>query len=265
MSGLATPPIDEESRQRPREDQGAGSSTEHPTILESEKHSRKSGTKRTKHPSASTGQKQATLETFSKTRTQPVVVKTATVISSHGQNVIDVNAVELEQDLNYERRKRQRTVSPDAGVGQGDTASSIPPSVNIGDRTADFLTKADAGNHTGTTTTLPWDAQLRVEADKTAGIDYDAVLTKDEAGARTAPTKHSQAGKHDPAAELLKEVEALEQARRSSTPKSIFVGTKWTSEQTKQLTKEMPNPSSTLKLLSWCATIMHERVLTIFS
>jgi hypothetical protein len=152
--------------------------------------------------------------------------------------------VELVEDLNYERRKRQRTVSPEVQIGQDGAAENHTQDVQAGDQ-------AENNN------TLPWDPQLRIEAEKCAEAESDTVVTKENEGESEPilPTKHFATEKHDPAAQLLKEVEALEQARRSSTPKSVFAGTRWASEKPEQPTNETSTPSSRLKLPSLCPTI----------
>jgi hypothetical protein len=212
----------------------AGTPTAQALVPEDEKTPRGNEQKRTKRRSSSTGPKQATLDIFStKPDTHNDIAESKPTDGLNSHNIVNLTADTLEGDLNYGRRKRQRTGSPRADAADEDMAGhckSIP----------------EVRDDSGLGTMSSWDAQLRVKAEKLVEAESDAGDIREESGKMTPamPNKSMLVARQDPAAQLLEEVEALDQARRSSTPRSIFEGTEWTSKMPKPPSDGASKPSS---------------------
>lgn len=236
MLEFATLPVDDECRRRPHQVEDAGTTAEHAMLADDEKPARKNGGKCVKRRSGSAGPKQATLEVFAtKPETKPFTEDTMPTDSTNGHDAATVHADELEDDLSYRRRKRQRTASAEVEPGLEGTAKHPAP-------------MAGARDDTGTSATLSWDEQLRMEAEGCAEAESDAVSSweKEEKFVPAMSTEQPVARTHDPVAQLLED--ALEQSERDCTPKSVFAGTKWTSGQPEQSNGEPSKPSSKWEL-----------------
>jgi DNA polymerase III delta prime subunit len=234
VSEISTPTVDDEPRQNPLEAEVEGISTEHIIILEDEKLPRGDGQKRKKRRSGSIGPRQATLDTFSaKPGTQSDVAESKPTDSLNGHGAVNATADALEGDLNYGRRKRQRTVSPQVDASDNGLVGHHHPI-------------AEARDDSGLGITSSWDAQLRLKTEKGAEAQLNAgkIQLENEGLISAVPTKPKSAAEQDPAVLPLEEVQALEQARHSSTPRSIFEGTKWTPELSKPPSDEDSKPSS---------------------
>jgi hypothetical protein len=202
-----------------------GISVEDAIAVDDEKSTHKIVPKRTKKRSESIGPKQATLDIYStKAETKSPALENRSRGSLSNQNG-HVQVETLEEDLNLDRRKRQRTASP---AGKEIT-------------TQHNTAKVEAVHENAPNGTLTWYEQLRIEADKSAHTESDAASIQ-KVEEQLVPAVHIQqpAENQDPAEQLLDEVRT--QSEHASRASSVFSGTKWTAEQPEQSNDEASKP-----------------------
>jgi DNA polymerase III delta prime subunit len=162
------------------------------------KSSTASESKKPKRRSGSTGPKQATLDAFSLQReTTPLVGPT---MSHTPAGSLGNDGNTLEEDPNYDRRKRQRTITPGPNTGHSPILEAALPQ--------------ESGQDLGHKPTLPWEEQLRLEAEKGVAV---AIATEDipePSGGHVVPPVHIASGDSESKAVYSKGLEAAAEPKK---------------------------------------------------